>query len=63
MGSQGGARRSNCISPSHTRSGDKTLTGDDVGIGSLTVTRNIRLTFRIDSIAHEICELNLEDYH
>ena len=40
-----------------------TLTGDRKGVWSLTVTRNQRLTFRIDSAEHEICELNLEDYH
>jgi proteic killer suppression protein len=40
-----------------------TLTGDRKGIWSLSVTRNQRLTFRIDSARHEICELNLEDYH
>ena len=40
-----------------------TLTGDRKGVWSLTVTRNQRLTFRIDSTAHEIGELNLEDYH
>lgn len=39
-----------------------TLTGDRKGVWSLSVTRNQRLTFRIDS-EHEICELNLEDYH
>jgi proteic killer suppression protein len=40
-----------------------TLTGDRKGVWSLSVTRNQRLTFRIDSAEHEICELNLEDYH
>ncbi|HEX8799938.1 MAG TPA: type II toxin-antitoxin system RelE/ParE family toxin [Terriglobales bacterium] len=40
-----------------------TLTGDRKGTWSLTVTRNRRLTFRIDTAEHEICELNLEDYH
>ena len=40
-----------------------TLTGDRKGVWSLTVTRNQRLTFRIDDAEHEICELNLEDYH
>ena len=40
-----------------------TLTGDRKGIWSLSVTRNQRLTFRIDAAEHEICELNLEDYH
>lgn len=39
-----------------------TLAGDREGTWSLTVTRNRRLTFRIDE-DREICELNLEDYH
>ena len=40
-----------------------TLTGDRRGIWSLSVTANLRMTFRIDSAEREICELNLEDYH
>jgi proteic killer suppression protein len=40
-----------------------TLTGDRKGVWSLNVTRNQRLTFRIDNAEQEICELNLEDYH
>ncbi len=40
-----------------------TLTGDRKGTWSLSVTRNRRLTFRIDSAEDEICDLNLEDYH
>ncbi len=40
-----------------------TLTGDRKGIWSLSVTRNRRLTFRIDAVEHEICDVNLEDYH
>jgi len=40
-----------------------TLTGDRAGTWSLTVTRNRRLTFRIDIVEREICDLNLEDYH
>lgn len=40
-----------------------TLTGDRKGTWSLSVTRNQRLTFRIDAIEQEICDLNLEDYH
>jgi proteic killer suppression protein len=40
-----------------------TLTGDRKGIWSLSVTRNRRLTFRIDTAELEICDLNLEDYH
>ena len=40
-----------------------TLTGDRKGTWSLSVTRNRRLTFRIDTAELEICDLNLEDYH
>jgi toxin HigB-1 len=40
-----------------------TLTGDRKGTWSLSVTRNRRLTFRIDSAEDEIYDLNLEDYH
>lgn len=39
------------------------LTGDRKGTWSLSVTRNRRLTFRIDMAEREICDLNLEDYH
>jgi proteic killer suppression protein len=39
-----------------------TLTGDRRGVWSLSVTRNRRLTFRIDA-EREICDVNLEDYH
>jgi proteic killer suppression protein len=39
------------------------LTGDRKGTWSLSVTRNWRLTFRIDTAAREIYDLNLEDYH
>ena len=39
------------------------LTGDRKGTVSLSVTRNRRLTFRIDTAEHEVCDLNLEDYH
>jgi proteic killer suppression protein len=39
------------------------LTGDRKGTWSLSVTRNRRLTFRIDTAEHEICDVNLEDYH
>lgn len=38
------------------------LTGDRKGTWSLSVTRNRRLTFRIDD-EHEIYDVNLEDYH
>ena len=40
-----------------------TLTGDRKGTWSLSVTRNRRLTFRVDIAEHEICDLNLEDDH
>ena len=40
-----------------------TLTGDRKGTWSLSVTRNRRLTFRIDATENEICNVNLEDYH
>lgn len=39
------------------------LTGDRRGTWSLSVTRNRRLTFRIDTAEREICDVNLEDYH
>lgn len=39
------------------------LTGDRKGTWSLSVTRNRRLTFRIDMAERAICDLNLEDYH
>jgi proteic killer suppression protein len=39
------------------------LTGNRKGTWSLSVTRNRRLTFRIDAREHDICEVNLEDYH
>ena len=39
------------------------LTGDRKGVWSLSVTRNQRLTFRINAAEHEIFDLNLEDYH
>ena len=38
-----------------------TLTGDRKGTWSLHVTRNRRLTFRIED--DEITDMNLEDYH
>ena len=40
-----------------------TLTGDRKGTWSLSVTRNRRLTFRIDRTEQEILDVNLEDYH
>ena len=39
------------------------LTGDRRGTWSLTVTRNWRLTFRIDRTEGQIIDLNYEDYH
>ena len=39
------------------------LTGNRKGTWSLSVTRNRRLTFRIESADREICDVNLEDYH
>jgi proteic killer suppression protein len=39
-----------------------TLAGNRKGTWSLSVTRNRRLTFRIDA-ENEICDVNLEDYH
>jgi proteic killer suppression protein len=38
------------------------LTGDRAGCWSLTVTRNWRMTFRLDE-AGAIVDLDLEDYH
>ncbi len=40
-----------------------TLTGDRKGTWSLSVTANLRLTFRIDAVESEISDVNLEDYH
>ena len=40
-----------------------TLSGDRKGTWSLAVTRNRRLTFRVDTVENEICDMNLEDYH
>jgi proteic killer suppression protein len=40
-----------------------TLTGDRKGTWSLSVTRNRRLTFRIDASERAVCDVNLEDYH
>jgi proteic killer suppression protein len=39
------------------------LTGDRKGTWSLSVTGNLRMTFRIDVVKREIEVLNLEDYH
>lgn len=39
------------------------LTGGRKGVLSLSVTRNYRLTFRIETVEREIYDVNLEDYH
>ena len=39
------------------------MTGDRKGTWSLFVTKNWRLTFRIDKDEVEIVDLNYEDYH
>lgn len=39
------------------------LTDDRKVTWSLIVTRNHRLTFRIDTVEDEIYDMNLEDYH
>jgi toxin HigB-1 len=39
------------------------LTGDRKGVWSLFVTKNWRLTFRIDDAEIEIIDLDYEDYH
>ena len=39
------------------------LAGDRKGSWSLTVTRNWRITFRIDQTEGEIFDLDYEDYH
>ena len=39
------------------------LTGDRKGTWSLVVTRNWRITFRIDQSEGEILDLDYEDYH
>ncbi len=43
--------------------GVHTLTGDRKGTWSLSVTRNRRLTFRVDITERELFDVNLEDYH
>lgn len=40
-----------------------TLTGDRKGTWSLSVTRNRRLTFLLDTAEREFFDVNLEDYH
>lgn len=39
------------------------MTGDRRGSWSLHVSRNWRLTFRVDAAEGEIFDMNLEDYH
>jgi toxin HigB-1 len=39
------------------------LSGDRKGVWSLHVTRNRRLTFRIDASEGEVLDVDLEDYH
>ena len=39
------------------------LSGDRKGTWSLTVTRNWRITFKIDKAEGEIYDLDYEDYH
>jgi len=39
------------------------LTGDRKGTWSLSVTRNWRITFRVDQAEGEIIDLDYEDYH
>jgi len=39
------------------------LTGDRKGTWSLTVTRNWRITFKIDEKKREILDLDFADYH
>ena len=39
------------------------LTGDRKGTWSLTVTRNWRITFKIDQAEGEILDLDYENYH
>ena len=39
------------------------LVGDRKGMWSLSVTKNWRITFRIDPVENEIVDLDYEDYH
>jgi proteic killer suppression protein len=39
------------------------LTGDRKGVWSLFVTKNWRMTFRVDQDEIEIVDLDYEDYH
>ena len=39
------------------------LSGARKGVWSLSVTRNWRITFRIDRVENVVVDLNYEDYH
>ena len=39
------------------------LSGDRKGTWSLTITRNWRITFKVDQVEKEIVDLDYEDYH
>jgi len=39
------------------------LTGDRKGYWALYVTRNWRLTFKVDDVQIEIIDLDYQDYH
>ena len=39
------------------------LVGDRRSVWSLSVTRNWRITFRVDSVEGEIFDLDFQDYH
>lgn len=39
------------------------LAGSRKGLWSLHVTRNWRLTFRVDPVEGELCDVDFEDYH
>ncbi len=39
------------------------LTGDRKNVWSLSVTKNWRITFRVDRAGNEIVDLSYEDYH
>lgn len=39
------------------------LTGNRKGVWSLSVTKNWRITFRLEGQEFEIIDLNFEDYH
>ena len=43
--------------------GTHQLSGARKGVWSLSVTRNWRITFRIDRVENTIVDLNYEDYH